>query len=150
MQKWKTSFLIAVLAVAGLAQTATQFEAPQVNRVASKLKCSCGCNLNMACLMPPYPCPVCRKAKGEIIAMQAAGKSDDQILAQFVAENGKDILAIGPGLLGVVGPYVALALGLGLVIMVIRRFRRPQPAADGPQIDPATLEQIEKDLAKLD
>jgi cytochrome c-type biogenesis protein CcmH/NrfF len=149
MQKWKTSLLVAVLAAAGLAQTASDFEAPQVNRVAEKLNCNCGCNLNMACLMPPYPCPVCRKAKAKIISMQADGKSDQQILDQFAQEYGKDIVAVGPGVLGVVGPYAALALGLGIVLLVIRRYMRPTPAT-APEVDAATLERIEKDLAKLD
>jgi cytochrome c-type biogenesis protein CcmH/NrfF len=149
MQKWKSSLLVAILAAAALAQTASDFEAPQVNRVAEKLLCNCGCNLNMACLMPPYPCPVCRKAKAKIIAMQAEGKTDQQILDQFAQENGKDIVAVGPGFLGVFGPYAALAVGLGIVILVIRRFRRPA-AAPAPQVDAATLDRIEKDLAKLD
>ncbi len=149
MQKWKTSLLVAILAAAGLAQTASEFESEPVNRVAGKMNCSCGCNLNMACLMPPYPCPVCRKAKAKILTMQAEGKTDDQILDQFVQENGKDIRAVGPGLLGVVGPYAALALGLGIVVLVIRRFMRPQ-AAVGPELDAATIERIEKDIAKLD
>jgi cytochrome c-type biogenesis protein CcmH/NrfF len=149
MHKWKTSFLVAVLAVAGLAQTASEFESEPVNRVAGKMNCSCGCNLNMACLMPPYPCPVCRKAKAKILTMQADGKSDQQILDEFVKEGGKDVLAVGPGLLGVVGPYVALTIGLGIVVLVIRRFMR-QKAPAGPDLDAATIERIEKDLAKLD
>ncbi len=149
MQKWKTSLLLAVLAAAGLAQTASEFESPNVNRVAGKLNCSCGCNMNMNCLMPPYPCQVCRRAKAKIIAMQAEGKSDSQILDQFVQENGKDVLVVEPGRLGMIGPYAALALGLGLVLWAIRRYRRPVATA-APQVDAATMERIEKDLAKLD
>jgi cytochrome c-type biogenesis protein CcmH/NrfF len=150
MQKWKTSFLVAVLAVAGLAQTASEFESEPVNRVAKRMNCSCGCNLNMACLMPPYPCPVCRKAKTKILTMQADGKSDDQILGEFVKENGKDVLMIGPGLFGLVGPYLALLLGLGVVVLVIRRFMRPRAVVAGPELDAATIARIDKDLEKLD
>ena len=149
MQKWKTSLLGAILAAVCLAQTASDFESPQVNRVAQKLNCSCGCNMNMACLMPPYPCPVCRRAKTKIIAMQADGKTDSQILNQFAQDNGKDAVVIGPGLLGVIGPYAALAVGLGIVVLVIRRYRRPSAVAP-PQVDAATIERIEKDLAKFD
>ena len=149
MQLWKNSLLAGVLAAAAFAQTASDFEAPQVNRVAQKLNCNCGCNMNMACLMPPYPCPVCRAAKAKIISMQAAGKSDTEILDQF-AKGDKNIVAVGPGLLGVVGPYAALALGLGIVVWLIRRMRSgPAPVA-APEIDAATIERIEKDLSKLD
>jgi cytochrome c-type biogenesis protein CcmH/NrfF len=150
MQEWKISFLAAALAAAGLAQTATEMEAPQVNRVAVKLMCPCGCKQNMACRMDPYPCPVCRKNKAEIIAMQAAGKSDDQIIAQFAKENGPDIVAVPPGMMGYLAPYGALAIGLGLVVLVIRLLRRPAVVPAGPPLDAATIERIEKDLAKLD
>jgi len=150
MQKWKISLLAAVLAANCLAQTAADLVAPQVTRVADKLKCSCGCNLTMACFMPPAgQCGTCRIGKEKIIAMQAQGKSDQQILDQFVQDNGKDVLAITPGVVGFVTPYAALALGLGIVAFVIRRFRQP-PTATSPQVDPATIERIEKDLAKLD
>jgi cytochrome c-type biogenesis protein CcmH/NrfF len=135
-----------------LAQTATDLESGSVNRVAEKLSCPCGCKMNMACRMDPYPCPVCRKAKVEIFDLQNKGKSDTQILDQFVSESGKDILAIGPGTLGVIGPYAALLMGLGIVVWIIRRFTgRPQPATG---VDPAVLDRyhddIEKDLAKLE
>jgi cytochrome c-type biogenesis protein CcmH/NrfF len=152
MPKWKISVLAAVLIAACLAQNATQMESAEVNRVASRLACTCGCNLKMDCKMEPWPCHVCKGFKAKIIEMQAAGKSDDQILDQFVQENGKSILAVGPGPLGVIGPYAALALGALLVIFVIRRYvsRRPQTAP----VDTAVLDQyhdrIEKDLAKLD
>jgi len=149
MRKWKSSFLVAVAAAVSLAQTASELESPRVNRVAERLSCTCGCNLNMACKMEPWPCHVCRGAKLKIFAMQAEGKSDSQILDQFVSENGRQILAVGPGLFGVIGPYAALALGLAVVAFVIRRYLRARHAP-APQIDPAVLERIEKDMAKLD
>ena len=52
---------------------------------------------------------------------------------------------------GLIGPIAAIALGLALVIFVIRRMRRQNAAVPaGPAVDPAMLAQIEKDLAKLD
>ena len=139
------------MTVAALAQTATELESPAVNRVAAKLNCSCGCKLNMACRMPPDGrCPVCQMNKTKILAMQQAGSSDQQILDQYAAENGKDILVIPPGSAGVLGPYVALGLGLIAVFFTIRRYMRLKPSTAATQIDRATLEQIEKDLAKLD
>lgn len=152
MQKWKTSLLVAVFAANCFAQTAADLVTPQVTRVADKLKCSCGCNLTMACFMPPAgQCGTCRIGKEKIIALQAQGKTDQQILDQFVQDNGgnKDVLAITPGVVGFITPYAALALGLGIVAFVIRRFRQPKTATV-PQLDPETIERIEKDLAKLD
>lgn len=150
MRKWKSSLLIAIMMVAALGQTATEMDSPQINRIASKLKCNCGCNQNMACVMPPG-CPVCKTNKAKMVNMQKAGMSDQQILDQYVAENGKDILVIPPGVGGVLGPYLALGLGLLLVLWTIRRYTRPRlTTAGGPPVDAATLAQIEKDTANLD
>jgi cytochrome c-type biogenesis protein CcmH/NrfF len=150
MRKWKSSLLLAVMIAAALGQTATEMDSPQINRIAAKLKCSCGCNQNMACVMPPG-CPVCKTNKAKMVNMQKSGMSDQQILDRYVAENGKDILIIPPGIAGVLGPYVALTLGLLLVVWTIRRYMRPRKVAlNGPPIDAATLARIEKDTANLD
>ena len=150
MHKWKSSFLIAIMMVAAIGQTATEMDSPQINRIASKLKCSCGCGQNMACVMPPG-CPVCKTNKAKMVNMQKSGMSDQQILDQYVAENGKDVLVVPPGIAGVLGPYVALTLGLGLVLFTIRRLMRPRAVSlNGPPIDPETLARIEKDTANLD
>ncbi len=128
MRKWKSSLLLAVMMVAALGQTATEMDSPQINRIASKLHCSCGCNQSMACVMPPG-CPVCKMNKAKMVNMQKSGMSDQQILDQYVAENGKDVLIVPPGIAGVLGPYVALTLGLLLVVWTIRRYMRPRKAA---------------------
>ena len=150
MRKWKSSLLLAVMIAAALGQTATEMDSPQINRIASKLHCNCGCNQSMACVMPPG-CPVCKTNKAKMVNMQKSGMSDQQILDQYVAENGKDILIVPPGIAGVLGPYVALTLGLLLVVWTIRRYLRPRKAVlNGPPIDAATLARIEKDTANLD
>lgn len=152
MRKWKTSLLIVLMIAAAAAQTATETESPEVNRVARKLKCNCGCNQDMACLMPPG-CPVCKTNKTKIFKMQQSGMTDQQILDQYVKENGKDVLVVPAGVGGTAGPYIALVIGLGLVLFTIRRYMKPKPAAataGGPEIDPATLARIEKETAELD
>ena len=150
MRQWKSSLLLAVMIAAALGQTATEMDSPQINRIASKLHCNCGCNQSMACVMPPG-CPVCKTNKAKMVNMQKSGMSDQKILDQYVAENGKDILIVPPGIAGVLGPYVMLTLGLLLVVWTIRRYMRPRKAVlNGPPIDAATLARIEKDTANLD
>jgi len=151
----KTSLLLLIFAAMGFAQTATEMESPAVLRVADKFHCSCGCNLTMACKMEG-DCHICRQAKAKIFAMQSAGKSDGQIVDAFVQENGKDVMAIRPGPMGVIGPWGALGLGAILVIFLIRRFAAQKPALAPAEsaIDSEVLdryhERIEKDLAKLE
>jgi cytochrome c-type biogenesis protein CcmH/NrfF len=145
----KFSLMLALAAGLCVAQTAVDLDSDPVNRVAKKLSCSCGCAQDMTCKMEPG-CGICKRAKMKIFAEQTAGKTDSQILDGFVAENGKQILAITPGLFGTAGPFVALSLGAIVVLLVIRRYRKPQTVAGVPEIDPAVLERINKDMAKLD
>lgn len=56
--------------------------------------------------------------------MLAAGRSEDQIIQTFVAEEGEDVLWVTPGLVGRLGPYAALAFGFVVVVVMIRRYRR--------------------------
>ncbi len=151
MQRWKSSFLVALLAAVALAQSASEWDSQAVNGIAAKLKCSCGCKQDIACTMPPYPCPVCKMNKVRIFNMLSQGMTESQILDTYVQENGKDVLEQRAGAEGLIGPIAAIAFGLALVILVIRRMRRQNAAvpAGGP-VDPAVLAQIEKDLAKLD
>ncbi len=149
MRRWKVSLLVTLLTAVALAQTASEWDSHEINAIARKLKCSCGCKLDMSCQMPPQPCPVCKMNKVKMYNMRAQGMSETQILDRFVQEEGKDVLVVPPGIMGVVGPYAALAAGLLLVVFVIRRYLRKQPAV-AADIDPAVLDKIEKDLAKLD
>jgi len=151
MQRWKSSFLVALLAAVALAQSASEWDSSAVNGIAAKLKCSCGCKQDIACTMPPYPCPVCKMNKVRIFNMLSQGMTESQILDTYVQENGKDVLEVRAGAEGLIGPIVAIFGGLALVIVVIRRMRRQNAAVPaGAPVDPEVLAQIEKDLAKLD
>ncbi len=147
----KRVLLLVTLAGLCLAQNAGDLESPSVLRVADNLKCSCGCTLTMACKMEG-DCQVCHRGKAKIFTLQQAGKSDDEIMAQFVQEAGKDVVVQRPGFMGVGGVGLAVLIGLGGVVLAIRRFRRHAPAAlaNAPEIDPETMARIEKDLNKLD
>ena len=152
---YKASLLVIMVTALCLAQTATEYESPEVNHIAGMLNCTCGCHLRMDCVMPPTGiCPVCKAAKIRIANMQKEGKSQGQILDQFVAENGASILAVSPGPFGNTAPYIALTLGLGLVFWAIRRYRHLRPAPAVAPGDDAALsryhDQIENDLSKLD
>ncbi len=148
MSRLKISILIALVAAISVAQSASDYDSHEINAIAAHIKCSCGCNQNMSCNMQPG-CPVCKAAKIRMYNMRSSGKSEGDILDAFVAESGKDVLVVPPGYMGVVGPYIALAAGFGLVLLVIRRYTH-KPAVVLPDADPAVLAQIEKDLAKLD
>ncbi len=154
MWRVKVSILAGLTAVLCLAQSQLATEAPSVERVAAKLKCTCGCNLAMDCKMDPWPCHVCRAAKEKIVKMQTAGMSDSAILQEFVKEEGPGILLIEPGTWGELSHYLGLGVGLLLVLWFIRRqMSRRAPAESAPK-DAELLNRyhdaIEKETARLD
>ena len=116
------------LAQACFAQSAEELESPAVNRIATRLNCPCGCKTNMACRMDPYPCRTCWDNKKKILKMEQAGMSDQAILASFASEMGPNTVVVPPGILGSLSFYTAAALGLILVVFVIRKLSRKEAA----------------------
>src|ERR1051326_1673764 len=157
MRRLRNSLLVLSLAAAScFAQSAEELESPAVNRVAEKLLCPCGCKMNMACRMDPYPCRTCWENKKKILKMQTAGLSDQAILDEFAKEMGKDVVANPPGVFGSLSMYTAGFVGLLLVGWIIRKYSRPSAAAvaggapaDDPLLD-RYHDQIEKEVEKLD
>jgi hypothetical protein len=153
----RTSFLaLTLFAAVSFAQSAEELESPAVNRIATKLNCPCGCKTNMACRMDPYPCRTCWDNKKKILQMEQAGMSDDAILASFSQQMGPDVVAVRPGIIGSLLSYSAAALGLILVVFVIRKLRHKEAAvvaAGPPPHDPLLdryHDQIEKEVENLD
>ena len=100
-----------------------------------------------------FPASLFAAIEGTVIN-GTTGKPEGQILDEFVAENGAGVLAVSPGPWGNATPYIALALGLGVVFLAIRYYRHVRPAPAVPAGDDAALsryhDQIEKDLSKLE
>src|SRR5579859_8303798 len=81
--------LILVVTALCMAQSAVDLESDQLNRVARRLQCNCGCNMDMTCRMEPYMCGTCKMYKTRIYALQQAGKSDNDVISQIVSEEKK-------------------------------------------------------------
>src|SRR5580658_1103350 len=159
--KVRNSFLVLALFSGVLfAQSAEELESPAVNRVADRLNCPCGCKTNMACRMDPYPCRTCWENKKKILKMEQSGMSDQAILASFASEMGPNTVVVPPGILGSLSFYTAAALGLILVVFVIRKLSRKDAsvaAGEAPHDplldryhDQIEKERIERELDKLD
>lgn len=139
-----------------VAQSAEELESTAVNRIADRLNCPCGCKTNMACRMDPYPCRTCWENKKKILKMEQAGMSDQAILASFAQDMGPNVIIVPPGILGSLSFYTAAALGLILVVFVIRKLSRKEAtvsASGAPPHDPLLdryHDQIEKEVEKLD
>lgn len=158
MRRWRSSALIIALAAVSLAQTPTQLVTPEIRRVGDKLACLCGVCKNTVATCAMLQCEYSHPARMRIAKMQAAGKSDAEIIDATVKEKGLQALATPPArgfsLLVWVMPFIALAFGLGAIYLFVRRFHGQRAIASVPPIHPDVLaryhDSIEKDMAKLD
>ena len=147
--------LAVAVAVAAIAQTASEKPNQDVRRVAAHLQCLCGCKDSVStCSM--LECSHSKPAKEKIARMQAVGMSDDQIIQSFIREDGPGIYLAPPSAFGWIVPYVAAGLGLLVIWAFLKKYRKPRPLAEVAAIeldDPALAkykDQIEKDLAELE
>jgi cytochrome c-type biogenesis protein CcmH/NrfF len=158
MRQWKSSVLALGLAAICLAQSSSQLLTPEVKRVGERLACLCRTCDNTVGDCPMMECHYGNPAKRKIGEMQAAGKSDDEIVKSFVQETGLEALSSPPtsgfSSLAYIMPWLAIVLGLGAIYLFIRRFHPKHAPAGAPELDPEVLQRyrdkIDKDFDKLD
>jgi cytochrome c-type biogenesis protein CcmH len=156
MSRLKSSLLLALTAGFLLSQSSSVIPTPAVKRVGERLACKCGACNNTVGNCPMLGCHYSSPAREKIAALQAQGKTDDEIVAQFVQEEGLSALAVPPregfSLLGWVMPFVGLSAGLVVVILFIRKMKKPAGAHLEPPMEAYERyrDTIEKDVAKLD
>ena len=155
MRRLKSSLLVILVAAAALAQTASEKPSVDVRRVGARLACQCGCTDSVAtCSM--LECHFSKPAKEKIAQMLSAGVSDGDIVQSFIRENGPKIYLAPPNALGWIVPYVTVVAGVLVILVFIRKYRKPKPLPEIGEIeidDPALAkykDQIEKDLANMD
>jgi cytochrome c-type biogenesis protein CcmH len=110
--------------------------ASRFNELGHQLMCICGCGqVLLEC--NHVGCPDSDGMRNELSAAIARGDNDSLILQSFVQKYGPTVLA-APTTKGFdrtawIMPFVALVLGFGLVVRVVRAWRnRPEPVlADG-------------------
>ena len=155
MRRFKNSLLLVIFAAAALAQTASEKPSLDVRRVAMRLQCHCGCKDSVAsCSM--LECGFSKPAKEKIARMLAIGMTDQQIIDDFVRENGAGIYLSPPSAFGWIVPYTSVGFGLVVIWLFLKKYRKPKPLAEvGPiELDDPELakykDQIEKDLANFE
>lgn len=134
------------------AQMPSRSQKADVSRVGARLACQCGCSDTVAtCSM--LGCSFSHPAKERIAKMAAQGVTDQHIIDEFIKEYGPGIYRAPPSAYGWIIPYVALGVGLLVVLWFARRSygsRKPAPAV---AYDPSLSrynDQIEKELSDLD
>lgn len=103
---------------------------PVVKDLEHKLKCTCGCNLDIyTCRTTDFTCTYSPALHQEVLELRAAGKGPEEVLAAFVAKYGEQVLMAPPprgfNLAGYLVPGAAVMLaGSALALVLIRRSRR--------------------------
>ena len=146
--------LLAALPLALPAQDAPAVDKEAFNRISDTLICQCGCNYGLR-HCPHLQCPSAPVMRAAIQEKLAAGLSEPAIIEAMVAQFGPAALAAPPAegfnLTAWVMPFVALLLGLWVAVIVVRRWRRRQPA---PAAEPALVDryrsQIEAEMKHLE
>ncbi len=128
---------------------------PTVKSIGDAVMCQCGCAQTVtAC--NHFECAT----RAEMNALSdkeiKAGKDETTILQDFVKQYGVQVLASPPAsgfnMTVWVLPGIGLMVGLFVVVMIVRRWRRPPPESNLPPpgpIDPKIIEAMEEEMKKV-
>ena len=103
---------------------------PAVKELERKLKCTCGCNLDIyLCRTTDFTCQYSPALHKEVLELRALGKNPEEITAAFVAKYGEQILMAPPpegfNLAGYLVPGAAVFVTGSLIgLVLLRRARR--------------------------
>ena len=138
-----------VFAFLGASDPATRF-----NEIGHQMMCICGCNqILLEC--NHVGCPSSDGMRNELMAAVTRGDSDSLVEQGFVQKYGPTVLAAptnkGFDRAAYILPFVALILGFGLVVGIVRAWKnRPAPAIAGGlrPVRGAELEQFRDQAGK--
>ena len=145
-----TGLAMVAVAALGAAPSGRTVTEDQVRDVAANLRCVVCQSLSVA----DSPSETANQMRAIVRERLAAGETPEQVTAYFVEKYGTWILLAPPrrgfDLLVWVVPFVGLALGLVLVGLAMRRWRRRSAAVPPAAVDEATRERIRREMAELD
>ena len=155
LRRWTA---VALMTVAFLAVFAIEGDAanpPTLQKIGNEVQCLCGCNA------PLNECPhlECAEKAGEqafIKAEIAAGKDETAILQDMSLKYGLQVLSTPPAhgfnLSIWILPALGLLLGLGIVFVIVRRWRQKPELAPPPAsstLDPKVLSAMEDEMKSV-
>ena len=136
-----------------------------IQAIEKRLKCSCGCGLDIyTCRTTDFTCTYSPALHKEVVRLAEQGKTDQQIIDEFVAQYGEAALMAPPrrgfNLAGYFVPSLAIIVAAVFLVRVLRRWTREAqlahattderaPAAPPPDASPAELQRLRDELDRL-
>jgi len=145
----------AALAICMLAAMAGKAAAakPTLESVGSGLICQCGCNGIISQPCQHYECAYHAEMRAMIQKEIAEGKDEAAIRQDFILRYGVQVLAVPPAkgfnLTIWILPGIGLLAGLALVIVIVRRWRKPvavTASLSSRPADPKLLAAVEEEI----
>jgi len=131
-----------------------------IQAIEKQIHCTCGCNLDVyTCRTTDFTCAVSPAMHARVVALAKQGKTGEQILEQFVRDNGVAILMAPPkrgfNLAGYFVPSLVIVVAGAILTLVLRRWARAAPppstsrSPSAPTGTPEELERLRRELDRL-
>lgn len=120
-----------------------------------RIRCQCGCTLDVyTCRTTDFSCQVSPSMHRDVTALVDGGYTADEILEAFVDVYGERVLMAptreGFNLVGYMLPATAIAVGAVTLAVMLRRWRRPAPAAASAPSSARPLDASPEELRQLE
>ncbi len=110
---------------------------PDLERRTSEVAAGLRCPVCQGVSIEDSPTELARQMRATVRDQLAAGRSDDEVRQYFVDRYGEWVLleprASGFNMLVYVLPWLLVAAGIGVIVLMVRRWTRPLPAEAAAQ-----------------
>lgn len=126
-----------------------------IKNIEKQMRCTCGCNLDIyTCRTTDFTCTTSPALHREVLALNEAGLSAEEILEDFMARYGDDILMApkpeGFNLAGYLVPGVLItSIGMALTWVLYRRQIKARAGGSGGRGGSGGIEATAEELERL-
>jgi len=125
-----------------------------IQAIEKQLKCTCGCNQDVyTCRTTDFNCTTSPAMHQRVLQLADRGKTAQEIIDQFVGENGVQILMAPPkrgfNLAGYFLPTALILAAAAVLVLALRRWARVAAASRAAPASAAPLDATAAELERL-